>query len=73
MPLAVAALAPAVAVEHGSLSRLLLAEHPDLQTALADEGLPAASTTLIPLHPWQVRNVVADRYGPQCAATNSGS
>jgi siderophore synthetase component len=65
VPLAVAALAPAVAVEHGALSRLLLAEHPELQTALADEGLPAASTTLIPLHPWQVRNVVADRYDPQ--------
>jgi len=65
VPLAVAALAPAVAVEHGALSRLLLAEHPQLQCALDDEGLPAGSTTLLPVHPWQVRNVLADRYGPQ--------
>ncbi|HEX5811762.1 MAG TPA: IucA/IucC family protein [Pseudonocardia sp.] len=76
VPLAVAALAPTIAVEHGgpadsmpssggALTRLLLAEHPGLDRALADEGLPHGSSTLIPLHPWQVRNVVAERYGPQ--------
>jgi siderophore synthetase component len=72
VPLAVAALAPTIAVGHGptsstagALTGLLLAEHPDLAGALADEGLPACSTTLLPVHPWQVRNVLAERYGPQ--------
>jgi siderophore synthetase component len=74
VPLSVAALAPAIAVEHGAptggaLTRLLLAEHPELQNALADEGLPVGATTLIPLHPWQAHHVVPERYGPQLRST----
>ncbi|MGH3803818.1 MAG: IucA/IucC family protein, partial [Pseudonocardiaceae bacterium] len=76
LPLVVAPLAPNFAVEHGEstktgesaggpFSRLLLVEHPGLRQALADEGLGPGSANLIPMHPWQVHNVLGQRYGDQ--------